>query len=90
MTNISNSELVNRFIKELLSQSEGSSSNLKDTLHSEVEFKVLGKSTGYVHDYDEILSIPGIPDVKFMITIFQNLQIIKSFRNERYKGNQIF
>ena len=43
MTINSNTELVNLFIKELLSQSEDSSNNLKDTLHSEVEFKVLGK-----------------------------------------------
>jgi len=55
MANISNSELVNRFIKELLSQSEGSSSNLKDTLHSEVEFKVLGKRAKGKDDVFEAL-----------------------------------
>jgi len=43
MTGISELELVNLFLKELLSQSEESAFKLKETLHSEVEFKVLGK-----------------------------------------------
>ena len=40
---ISEIELVNRFLKELLSTSEDSTKKLKETLHAQVEFKVLGK-----------------------------------------------
>ena len=44
MSSIAEIELIHLFIKELLSQSEESVIKLKDTLHSQVEFKVIGYS----------------------------------------------
>ena len=43
MARIAEIELIHLFLKELLSQSEESVVKLKDTLHSQVEFKVIGK-----------------------------------------------
>jgi hypothetical protein len=43
MTSTSDIELVNLFIKELLSTYEGSAQKLKNTFHTQVEFQVLGK-----------------------------------------------
>ena len=43
MARIAEIELIHLFLKELLSQSEESVIKLKDTLHSQVEFKVIGK-----------------------------------------------
>jgi len=43
MVRIAEIELIHLFLKELLSQSEESVIKLKDTLHPQVEFKVIGK-----------------------------------------------
>ena len=43
MARIAEIELIHLFLKELLSQSEESVIKLKDTLHPQVEFKVIGK-----------------------------------------------
>lgn len=55
MTSISEIELVNRFLKELLSPSKDASAKLKETLHAQVEFKVLGKRTKGKDEVCEVL-----------------------------------
>ena len=82
MTGISDIELVNLFLKELLSHSEDSASKLKDTLHSEVEFKVLGKRA---NGKDEVCdSLKNGPNSQLMQRLIwqEPLQIKKQWHLE--------
>lgn len=90
MTTMPDAELVNQFTKELLSKSEESASKLKDMLHTQVEFKVLGKRATGKNDVCEALK--NGPNSKLMHQLIwqQALQINDQWLIEGHRKEGTF
>jgi len=90
MTTMSDAELVNQFTKELLSHSEESASKLKDILHSQVEFKVLGKRATGKNDVCDALK--NGPNSKLMHQLIwqEALQIKDQWQIEGHRKEGTF